>query len=192
MKYDKSKIVFCDTETTGLYPELGHEVWEIATIHWSDHKTHWIENTWRVRPRLELADPIALSINGYYERYMQESFNNPEVVAGNLGPLLSGKHLVGAIPSFDALFLDRFLRRHSQCPTWHYHVIDIEAMVIGWLARETFFNTREDSEIELPLPWKSDWMFEQLGLADFGAEEHTALGDTRKVKEVWERMVGDG
>lgn len=196
LKYDKSKVVFLDTETTGLYPWMGHEVWEIGHIDWNSRSGVWEETVWHVTPDLTRADPFSLSICRFYERTPglyapdRNSFwDNPIRVAAKLVRTLNGKHVIGAIPWFDIQMLHQFFTRNGQAPpTCHYHLIDVEAMALGYIAAMP--NTSNNTD-ELPLPWKSEWLFERLGIVKQVDEEaHTAIGDTRKVKEVWERMVG--
>lgn len=56
-------------------------------------------------------------------------------------------HLVGAVPNFDADVLDRLLRGAGLSPTFHYHLVDVETLAVGWLAARG----------EVPsLPWRSD------------------------------------
>ena len=45
-----------------------------------------------------------------------------------------GAHLVGAVVSFDAEVLAARMRAHGISPSFHYHLIDVEALAVGWLA----------------------------------------------------------
>lgn len=176
-------LVFVDTETTGLDSDR-HDVWEIAAIWALPGKVDVTkEKVWRVRPDLSVADPMGLSISGYYRRTQDEtSFEDPAEVARDLAVLLDGKHLVGAVPDFDARFLTRFLRRNAQAPTWHYHLIDVEAMAVGYLSAQ---GTR------FKAPWKSEALSEALGLkVPEGEERHTAMADARWAKVIYEKCMG--
>ena len=42
-----------------------------------------------------------------------------------------GAHLVGAVPTFDAEVLGARMRANGICPSWHYHLIDVEALAVG-------------------------------------------------------------
>lgn len=189
MRYDKNQIIFCDTETTGLYPHRGHEVWEIAYVYWDQAHEAWKEGHWFVKPRrMALADPISLGINRFYERTGAPNFkwNEPQRVAHLIAQRFAGKHIVGAIPSFDKLFLEKFLRQHKQVLTCHYHIIDVEAMCLGWMAVGASVDSRD-----LPLPWKSDWMLGAVGVKAIDESlKHTALGDALQVQAVWEHIIG--
>lgn len=144
-----TKLAFCDTETSGLYPHLGHEVWEVALVvrtlsdelqgaHAVEVDHHWFLPVDRGR-----ADPYALTIGGFYERYpmlddfamnVRTGISRPEAFAAEFARLTHGAQLVGAVPSFDAeRFLAPLLRKHGACPGWHHHLIDVEQLAWGWL-----------------------------------------------------------
>ncbi|QBI19327.1 hypothetical protein ER308_07070 [Egibacter rhizosphaerae] len=172
-----SRLVFLDIETTGLDPDR-HEPWEIALI--VDGESD--ERVYRPKPSLRTADPTALRMTGFYHRTetFEWTWEYPPHVADRIAPVLAGAHLVGAVPSFDAAFLDRFLRDWGQAPAWHYHLIDVEAMAVGYL------NGRADCGEpmpDLPLPWRSDDLARACGVEPVSDDErHTALGDARWVR----------
>lgn len=58
----------------------------------------------------------------------------PDVYRTDAGVQVVSRHLVGAIPSFDAVTFDLMFRRHGLCWPAHYHIVDVEAMIVGWLA----------------------------------------------------------
>jgi DNA polymerase III epsilon subunit-like protein len=138
-----TKLTFVDLETTGLDPSR-HEAWEIGLIVREDASTTDTEYLWRIKPDLTKADPTGLRIGRFYERTAGlhpalsrkpgDKWADPAKTAEELARLLDGAHMVGAVPSFDAAFLERFLRRYGQAPTWHYHLVDVEALAAGYLA----------------------------------------------------------
>ena len=107
-------LVFLDTETTGLDPRI-HEVWEIA---WAvnDGPVQVIQ----VGHTLTSADPQALKINGYVDRWQPLSETSREDEAA-LREALDGATLVCSNPAFD----EAFLRRRWGSPNWHHRKIDI-------------------------------------------------------------------
>jgi len=169
-------VIFVDTETTGLEPDR-HEVWEIALI-----EEDGTEHEWRIKPqRLYDADPGALRVNHFYERKAAVEHDaffsklSRDTVAWEVARLTSGKHLVGAVPSFDANFLERFLRLQGYAHAWHYHLVDVEALAAGKLG--------------YPPPWNSNDLSKALGLdlIDFGPK-HTAIADTRWAKAMYDAV----
>jgi DNA polymerase III epsilon subunit-like protein len=171
-------VVFLDLETTGLDASR-HELYEVGLI-----EADGTEHVWWVKPNLETADPTALRIGRYYER--RPSKHTPaEKVAQEFAKLTAGRHLVGAVPSFDAGFLDPFLRRHGQAPSWHYHLVDVEALAAGFLAG----GPEGQREIARP-PWDSSKLTAALGIVTADEDKHTALGDARWAKAIYEVVMG--
>lgn len=122
------------------------------------------------------ADPTALRMTNYYERREAAEPEHADNVAEQLVRLTAGRHLVGNVPSFDAAMLDGFLRRSGLVPAWHYHLVDVEAMVAGHLG--------------LGPPWESRDLSRRLGVAiPEGKDEHTALADARWAKAMYEAVL---
>ena len=93
-----------------------------------------------------------------------------------------GVHLVAATPSFDAEVFDRLLRDHRLVPSWHYHLIDIGVLALGALAAKGQ---------RFHPPYKSDELTEALGVElATDAERHTAMGDVRWVRRVYDAVMG--
>lgn len=187
-----TKIAFIDTETTGLHPDR-HEVWEVGMYlldsesprEFSVH--HWLLPVMR----LQDADPYALEIGGFNQRHPQgldfnglDTRKNLDVFARAFGQLTYGARLCGAVVSFDEERLRRLLLRQGVQPGWHYHLIDIEAMMAGFLAAEGDFATAAP-------PWKSDALSLALDVPPPSDEErHTALGDANWAFRVYGRIMG--
>jgi DNA polymerase III alpha subunit (gram-positive type) len=176
------RLVALDTETTGLDPDT-ERVFEVAAIDLATGQEH----VWRFEPPGYVVDamhPKALEVNRYHERTSAPGWRWDD--AGglvDLAHLLTGAHLVGAVPDFDARHLAAtYLRFGLPVPRWHYHLIDVETMAVGWL-RGTGLVER------LELPWESDYLSELCGVDPPGeGERHTALGDARWVAR-WYRRV---
>lgn len=193
-----SRLVYLDTETTGLDPER-NEVWEVATIT-EDGR----ERVWWLPVHMPRADLIALNISGFYDRHPSyggsdgmgggNALSSLDGFAYDFARLTRGAHLVGAVPSFDAAFLSRLLLDCDELPAWHYHLIDVEAMAVGYL--HGFERCREPvadaSWLTITLPWASDDLSRACGVEPPGDDErHTALGDARWVKRWYEAITGD-
>lgn len=218
-----STLTFLDLETTGLDSDR-HEIWEIGLIH-RDHTGHPdAEYRWEIHPSLTTADPMALKISRYYQRAelahypvgtvacLQAPHLNdddpikgipPEELASVLASLLDGTHMVGSVPDFDARFLRRFLARYGQCFTAHYHLIDVEALAVGYLHGVTrcavdqldAMDRPRDALKQLPhrvasLPWDSEALSRAVGVDPDQFDRHTALGDARWARAIYDAVIG--
>jgi DNA polymerase III epsilon subunit-like protein len=205
-------LVFIDTETTSLRPD--RRAWEIGLIErvpvtvkhpdgpdtqaTEDREHHWFIDV----DDLELgnADPMALKIGRFYERHPQmrgqrsaHPLVKPEyIVLEEAEAMIRGAHLVGAVVSFDADVLDRRMRAHGICPSWHYHLIDVEALAVGYSA---YWAARDGDGHELKgsitaLPWKSEALSRALGVDPDDFERHSALGDAKWARAIYDTVMG--
>lgn len=192
-------IVAIDTETTGLHTDK--RVWEVAMIRRDDDGER--ELLLQVRDvDLSNADGYGLKVGGFYDRHVQYAprwkdggdradviATSEESVARCVEQWTRGAHLVGVNPAFDAGCLDPMLRRHGLLPAWHYHLVDVGAMAMGYLhgCEQSF----ELSEGPPTLPWKSDALGAALDVEPASeADRHTALGDARWALRMWDAMTG--
>ena len=174
---DYSSVCFVDTETTGLNPDV-HRVWEVA-LSVDGQSSSWLIS---LSPEeIAAADPRALEVGAFRERYLSPGPRGrermrwkPAEIARKILDLTWDRHLVGANPAFDANFLRRLLEREGMEPHWSYHLVDVEAMAAAVLYQQP--------------PWRSDDLFRRLGVEPGEFERHTALGDTRLVKAVYEAI----
>lgn len=181
-------LAFVDTETLGLDPDR-HPIWEIAVIratHHHDDQTLDVEDRWSATIQLPdgalaRADSYALKIGRFHDRYGGDQHISRETAAQMVEVYTRGRHMVGAVPSFDALRLDALLRTHDLCPMWHYHLIDVEALAAGYLARNAIGSVCEDPNDEARAisspPWRSDDLTAELDVTVAEDLRHTALGD---------------
>lgn len=171
-----TNLVFLDTETTGLDPGR-HEIWEIAYIL----RTASYEKICSTMLPVDLstADPTALRNNRFYDRYFDKEAAKttvPQSWALQLARETAGAHLVGMVPSFDAAFLDKWLRRFNFAPAWHYHLIDAESLVAGYLG--------------LTPPWNSEELSRTAGIEPpLENERHTALGDAQWAMRLYDKVL---
>lgn len=190
-------LAFLDIETTSL-DEDRREAWEVAVIR---REPDGSEVEWSAFVRsvdMSGADLASLRIGRYFERHPEGrlqvdgywSSGTPPMedglsIAIKVGRLTHEAHVVGACPWFDTLTLSRLLRRHNVVPTWHYHLIDVEALAVGALAE------RGQS---LRPPWQSADVYAALGLEEQPEQDrHTALGDARAARAVFDAvMAGRG
>ena len=200
-----TRPVFIDTETTGLDPDR-HAIWEVALITPDGN-----EHVWQFPVDEMSADPFALDIGRYWDRRWSDDNDVPvltaiygaherrsrrknfpdegrairpsRVWAQHFRDLTAGCHLAGAVVSFDEERLRRLLRSLGVLPRWHYHLQDIETLIIGYL--------RGRGDAVPDLPWKSDEISRLIGVEPPGAlDRHTALGDARWARRVWDVVMG--
>lgn len=184
--------VFVDTETLGLDPRV-HRVWEVAAI--ADD----VEHVWHLHlsdESIAQADPVAVEVSGFEDRYPPHGDRvSVPVFLDQFIELTRGRHLAGAVVSFDEERLRRLAWQWSRTPEWHYHLIDVEALAVGRLAtlhRPPAYPLTDGGAV-LELPWRSDDLTDALGLDPVPeAERHTALGDARWAKRIYDRVMAPG
>jgi hypothetical protein len=225
-------LVFVDTETTALHH--GRRAWEVAMIRTEPGQTVGRGLSFFVGDvDLANADPKSLQIgrfynrhplyNGTYEGDNVHSWVHPAPLERPGPKLLTesqaarvveqwtrGAHLVGAVPSFDAEVLDGMLHRHKLSASWHYHLIDVEALAVGYLhgrfngttdvsglgitpaetvTDQTFVDEPREviaREFQVDLPWNSEQLSRLVGVEPAPASErHTAMGDARWAQRIY-------
>lgn len=183
--------VFIDTETLGLDPRI-HPVWEVAAI--ADD----LEFVWHLDLKghqMLAADPMAVQISGFDKRYPPAGERTPvDVFLDQFLALTAGRHLCGAVVSFDEERLRRLAWEWGRTPSWHYHLIDVEALAVGALAglAQGWRGPERRMRLEAmrDLPWKPGELTRMLGLKPPSAEDrHTALGDARWAKAIYDRVM---
>lgn len=176
-----SDIVFLDTETLGLDPDA--PIWEFAAVrrldpvgevelHFTIHHdpAHWLDGF----PEEFLGD--------YLGRYKPDTAWGEVAAVGAIHAITKGAHIIGAVPSFDTERLAKLLRRNGIEPEWHYHLIDVENVVVGYLAGR--------GEL-IPRPWKSDQLSAAVGVNPDDYARHTAMGDVRWAMAQWDAVIGN-
>jgi DNA polymerase III epsilon subunit-like protein len=199
-----AKICFIDTETTSLRHD--RRAWEIGIIARDGGKD--IEHSWLIEADdLDLgnADVMSLKIGRFYDRHPQYRLDRePELTdcedegeaLRHIEAITRGAHLVGAVVSFDADVLGQRMRAHGICPSWHYHLVDVEALAVGFLAGSPAYGAspagskqRETRDLIAP-PWKSDDLSAALGITVTEDERHTALGDAKWARAIYDAVMG--
>lgn len=211
-----TRVVALDTETTGLDPAV-EAVFEIAVVELDEDET---EHVWTIEPGPIIVagmHPKAAEVNRYHERTAHPDWKwdvpyqgfgavsngkgkLPSDVLGEIEEVLEGAHIVGAVPDFDTRFITQLFKDfHLTPPRWHYHLIDVEVLAVGWLKREkeelisrggvNDLGAAKVISEALALPYDSDELAELCGIARLSDDErHTALGDARWVAE-WYRQI---
>jgi DNA polymerase III epsilon subunit-like protein len=189
-----TRLCFIDTETTSLRPD--RRAWEIGIItrdpslaaDGGDVEYHRFVD----HDDLDLgnADLQSLKIGRFYDRHPYArgtgfggTIEEYDVML-EVEQITRGAHLVGAVPNFDAEVLGARMREHGICPSWHYHLIDVETLAAGYLA--SMAHGLDNLDLTRQLPWNSDALSAALGITVSDEDRHTALGDAR-----WARAIYD-
>ena len=191
-------LVFLGTETTGVHP--GRQVWEVGMIRRDEdgeRETHFF-----VRVDLSEADPFGLNVGRFYGQFLaglsanQTAARSRRLAAQAVARWTHGAHIVGAVPNFDTEVLGVLLRSYGLIPSWHYHLVDVENLAVGYLWGQNGWR-REGDETKAALcdvatpPWSSDELTVALGLDPVpGDERHTALGDARWAMRIYDAVTG--
>jgi DNA polymerase III epsilon subunit-like protein len=184
-----TRLAFIDVETTGTDSRL-HDIWEIGLVIDVDGRLTAAAppTSWLIEPRVPMADPRSLAMNGFYDRApkwrgdgLEREWANPRHVAMRLT-----QHMRDAIPAncnvhFDLSFLLPFVRQHGGVPSWHYSPIDVKSMAYG---REA------DRPNDLPLAASTNTILELYGIKNDGPERHTALGDALLARDLFYAILG--
>lgn len=205
-----TRLIFLDTETTGLDPDR-HEVWEVAWII-RDESRRDDESAWQLPLRwLGDADPYALRVGRFHDRYRyvpspvavsssDGARTSEDIVARSICQQFDGATIVGAVPDFDVRFLTRWLARQGFPWTAHYHLCDVENLAVGYLRRQLdeLSTLREVGEAYSPHealarildpPWSSDALSAALGIEIAPKDRHTALGDARWARDLYDAVM---
>jgi hypothetical protein len=180
-------LMFIDTETLGLHPDR-HPIWEAAACMYDETTGQVFSwHSWQVQlteSDLMTADPVALGINKFHDRYDPAHATTPDAFCWQLAHAASqtgASQIVwaGAVPSFDEERIRRMFEVHSVPVFWHYHLLDVETLAIGHIEATT--------GVRLDLPVSSDLLTEMLDLnAPPTENRHTALGDVEWALAMYE------
>lgn len=178
--------VFCDVETDGLGPNC--RAWEIAIIRRDEYGNEH-EQKWFLPLDLRHADPQALRIGGFWDRHPvgrkvsgvepgpSDVRAVPAVhdVARDIMRLTFGATLVGSGVHFDADVLTRMLRAEGYIPSWSHRLRCVATLASG------------DKGYDVG---GLDGAMAAYGLAIPDRERHTAMGDARAARDIYDAVLG--
>lgn len=174
-----SALVFMDTETTGL--SLDDDIWEFAAIRREEDGTeteHHLFIQHAATKCVRLPESFYLD---HRTRYNPFEAVRRGAAAEAIDQVFAGRpHVVGAVPNFDTERLAKLLSRFALVPQWHYHLIDVENLAVGYLAAKG---------MHASLPWDSDELSRLMGVVVPEAERHTAMGDARWAKALYDKVT---
>jgi DNA polymerase-3 subunit epsilon len=169
-------IVVLDTETTGLYPGLGHRIVEIGAVRLENWQVV-AEVNQLIQPKRKM-DVGASAINGIYD---EDLVNQPTFldIANNLLALLDGALLVAHNATFDAGFLgmELFINGYAEENDKPGPVLPNPWLCTLQLARRYFYFGQNN------LAYIANRLGVRMGRA------HRALNDVYMTAEVLKRMV---
>lgn len=184
------KRCFIDVESTGLDPRV-HRPWEIAVIL-REAGMPDEEHVFQIRPDLTRADPESLRIGRFEERFaVPEGWDATWAVdtqsvwrmqtheaLSEIQPLLGDAYLIAAVPSFDDGMLKALMWDHDRRIRWRYRLVCVETLVCGALAR--------------PVPYGLKDAADAMGVKYDPDELHSALGDARLARDVYDAVMAGG
>ena len=187
-----SALVFLDTETTGL--ALTDDIWEFAAIRreedGSEERLHLFiehdEKKCRHLPESFLTDHLAR----FPGHKMETDRSRAAHSIANFLSRRNGErpHVVGAVPNFDTERIAMLMGVVNRSPEWHHHLIDVEALAVGYLAGRI---SMSKAGVTPPgLPWSSDDLSRLVGVEPPTTERHTAMGDAEWAMRVYDAVVG--
>lgn len=176
-----TRIVFLDTETCGLSPSA--HIWEVAMIVREPGQED-VEIQTFVRHDLAQAEALPDSFRADHDARYDPDLALGSAEAARLVLDVTGEraHIVGAVPNFDTERIATLMRARGYTPDWHYHLIDVENLAVGYLAAK---GQRID------LPWDSDEISARLGITAPVEGRHTALGDCRWARDIYDAVMSD-
>lgn len=166
--------IILDTETTGLEPEQGHRIVEMACVEIQNRRLTTNHLHLYVNPERD-SDPEALRIHGLQTEFLAQHPKFPEL-ADQLIDFVRGAEVIIHNASFDVKFLNAELARAGK-PKFQTLCAKITDSLM--VAREMFPGKRNNL----------DALCERFGISNAHRTLHGALLDSELLGEVWLAMT---
>lgn len=166
----RERLVFLDTETTGLDPRLGHRIIEVAAVEAIGRELTGNQMHSYLDPEREI-DAGATAVHGLSWKDLR---GKPKFasISDELLKFMSGSRVVIHNASFDLSFIDQELTRLRQPPVAKRDIVVTDSLL---LAREKFPGKRNSL----------DALCDRLGIDNSHRNLHGALLDARLLAEVF-------
>lgn len=195
-------IVFMDTETLGL--SIDSPIWEFAAIRRNgetgkdDARMHLFINHDPDRISPDLPELFVADYQDRWRRAADASrITQPDNAANLIATFFTGRpHVVGAVPNFDTERIShQLLRPNGFVEPWHYHLIDVENLIVGYLTGvgKQAVNDGQLDSLDLSKvapPWKSDDLSRAVGVDPTQFDRHTAMGDVLWARAQYDAVMG--
>jgi DNA polymerase III subunit epsilon len=165
------RLVFLDTETTGLDPKLGHRIIEVGAVEAIDRRLTGNDFHRYVNPNRDI-DPGAIAVHGITSEFLSDKPKFAEI-AKDLAAFLENATVVIHNAAFDLGFLETefaLIRVKTRFLEAKHDVVDSLA-----LARAKFPGKRNSL----------DALCERFGIDNASRNLHGALLDARLLGEVY-------
>ena len=168
-----------DTETTGL--AQADDIWEFAGIR-REQDGSQTELHLFIQHSVEKCHRLPSAFHADHGKRWDESKAVTQAAAASRIAAFMGRkaHIVGAVPNFDTERISLLLHKFGLAPDWHYHLIDVETLAVGFLAR---------AGTKVSLPWDSDELSAKVGVEPPTDARHTAMGDALWAMSIYDRVT---
>ena len=188
-----SAFVAIDTETTGL--ALTDDIWEFAGIRREEDGSETTLHLFIEHDGGKCRELPESFKRDHMDRYDPRKSVPQKNAAWAIAAFMGGKaHIVGAVPNFDTERIALLLGRFNIKPDWHYHLIDVENLAVGWIQGigQQAVNDGVIDAIDgrLAPPWSSDDLSRACGIEPPTETRHTAMGDALWAMAIYDRVMG--
>ena len=203
-------LLFNDNETTGL-DFINDEVWQVHFLAARTGETRAFDSF----TRLITHDTEKMKkLPEKFQKIHSDIWSNPDYTGLVRTPFAAMKeflewrenianegekaHFIAANPTFDSIMLmnNQIIPFSVFYQIFDYHLIDIEALALGWLRHQELNLSWSvpSAEALTPresfLPFKSDDLSKALGIYNEDAHKHDAISDVDWLVAMWKAMNG--